>query len=90
MTDINILNYLNRNNIENYQPYLDTVKVLKNYCFANTKTLTSIVIPTNIEQIGNNCFSNCPNLKTITINKPTDSISGAPWGATNATVIWNG
>ena len=27
---------------------------------------------------------------TITINKPQDSVSGAPWGATNATVVWNG
>lgn len=27
---------------------------------------------------------------TLTIDKPEDSISGAPWGATNATIVWTG
>ena len=53
-------------------------------------TLTDVTIPSSVETIGNNVFTRCTNLTTITINKPQDSISGAPWGATNATVVWNG
>lgn len=78
-------------------------KKLKELRFPNTLTgslgdatctacssLESVYIPTNVTKIASNVFSGCSNLTTITINKPEDSISGAPWGATNATVVWNG
>ena len=29
-------------------------------------------------------------LTSITINKASGSISGSPWGATSATITWNG
>lgn len=35
-------------------------------------------------------FDNTPNLEKIYITMPENSISGAPWGATNAEVIWLG
>ena len=50
----------------------------------------AVTIPSSVETIGAGYFWNSPNLTTIYVNKPVDSISGAPWGATNATVIWNG
>ena len=59
-------------------------------CFYNCKSLPSITIPSSITSFGYNCFGGCDNLTTIIINKPQDSITGAPWGAPNATVIWNG
>lgn len=61
------------------------------YCFCNT-SLTTIAVPDSVTSIGNYAF--LPNhtnlLKFVFINKPANSISGAPWGATNATVIWKG
>lgn len=55
-------------------------------CYA----LKNIVLPSSVTTIANNAFRECVNLTTITIDKPQDSISGAPWGATNATVVWTG
>lgn len=56
--------------------------------FENTP-MTSISIPSTIKTIGLYAFS-YSNIKTITINRNADAISGAPWGATNATVNWTG
>ena len=63
---------------------------IQDYAFLNCSSLTSIEIPSSVNRIISSSFSGCSNLATITINKPQDSISGAPWGAPNATVIWNG
>lgn len=52
--------------------------------------LLSIVIPSSVTRIGTDAFTWCDNLTSIVINKPENSISGAPWGATNATVTWDG
>lgn len=51
--------------------------------------MTTINIPSTIKSIGKNVF-NGSKITTINIDKPADSISGAPWGATNATVNWTG
>lgn len=58
--------------------------------FEGCTSLTNITIPSNIIKIGDgsNVFVECTNLTQITINKAQDSISGAPWGAPNATVTW--
>lgn len=56
--------------------------------FENTP-MTSISIPSTIKTIGLYAFS-YSSIKTITINRKKDAISGSPWGATNATVNWIG
>lgn len=56
--------------------------------FENTP-MTSISIPSTIKTIGLYAFS-YSSIKTITINRSKNAISGAPWGATNATVNWTG
>lgn len=66
------------------------VKSIGHYAFANCTALTSIDIPSNVETIDSEAFSDSSNLTTITINKSEGSITGAPWGATNATVVWTG
>ena len=66
----------------------NSVKILGQNCFYNCG-LTSINIPNSVTSIGNDCFAQCDGLATIYIDKPTDSIVGAPWGAPNATIIWN-
>ena len=56
--------------------------------FDSCTSLTNITIPSSITSIDSTAFINCTNLTQITINKAQDSISGAPWGAPNATVTW--
>lgn len=51
--------------------------------------MTSISIPSTIQTIGLYALS-YSSIKTITVNRKTNAISGAPWGATNATVNWTG
>lgn len=56
--------------------------------FENTP-MTSISIPSTIKTIGLYAFS-YSSIKTIIVNRKKDAISGAPWGATGATVNWTG
>ena len=53
-------------------------------------SMPEIKLPSTITTIGDSAFSNCYELEAIYIDKPKDSISGAPWGASWAKVIWNG
>ena len=68
----------------------DGVTVIGSDAFTGCTSLTSISIPSTVTIIGNQTFTGCTSLTSITINKPEGSISGAPWGATNATVTWTG
>lgn len=68
----------------------DGVKYIESFTFRNCTSLESVILPNSISFIDPLAFSGCTNLRTITINKPQDSIWGAPWGATNATVVWTG
>lgn len=61
---------------------------LKSYTFSGCVGLESITIPSSVQVIDANVFAGCTNLKTITIKKSADSIENAPWGATNAEIIW--
>lgn len=63
---------------------------LGNYAFRNCTALTSVTLPYRTSSISGTAFSGCTNLTSITIHKSQDAISGAPWGATNATVVWDG
>lgn len=56
--------------------------------FEGCTNLTNITIPKNITSIGEDVFKDCTSLTNITINKEENSISGAPWGATSATITW--
>lgn len=67
----------------------DSVTSIGNGAFMGCKSLKSITIPSGVQILGTVMFKNS-GLETITINKPENSISGAPWGATNATVVWTG
>lgn len=50
--------------------------------------LTNVTIGSGIEEIEATAFGGTKDLTTITIKKSTDSIENAPWGATNAEIIW--
>lgn len=51
--------------------------------------MTTINIPSTIQSIGSNTFENT-KITTINIDRRAGSISGAPWGASGATVNWTG
>lgn len=57
--------------------------------FSDCHALSSITIPESVESISNNAFEYTKEGIVINVSKPKDSIPGAPWGAENATVIWN-
>lgn len=68
-----------------------TLKVIGEAAFI-MNNLNEIEIPSSVESIGSSCFSQNGQLERIIVNKPKDSITGAPWGATKGdrVVIWQG
>ena len=64
------------------------MKVISKQTFSGCTALAFISIPDNITDIDSTAFENCPNLGVIQIKKAENSIAGAPWGAENATVVW--
>lgn len=64
------------------------IETLGNALFQNCGNLTSVYIGNNVKTIGSSCFYGANSLATIRINQKENSISGAPWGATNATIEW--
>lgn len=58
--------------------------------FSGCRNLKTLSIGSAIQKIDSLAFYNCVNLASITINRAPNSVSGAPWGATNATVTWTG
>lgn len=65
------------------------VEIIEDLVFQGCKNLASITIPDSMTSIGKSVFDGCTSLTDIYINKPEGSISGSPWGATNATIHWN-
>ncbi|MCI6300301.1 MAG: leucine-rich repeat domain-containing protein [Megasphaera elsdenii] len=68
---------------------LPEVKEIEAYSFNYCPSLKSINIPSTIQSISINTF-NGAGITTINIDKPADSIPGAPWGAAGALVYWQG
>ena len=67
------------------------LSLLDNYVFYSCSSLEDITIPMNINIINSNVFQYCDKLKFIRIPDYTkDQISGGPWGASKASVIWKG
>ena len=67
-----------------------SLKSISNNAFRGCFNLPSVTIPSSVTSISSSAFYGCSNLATITVNKAEDSITGAPWGANNATVVWTG
>ena len=69
------------------------VKKLEELAFAECTELTEVTIPSTVQQIDSSniysSFYKCTGITKITVKKQQNSISGSPWGASNATVVWD-
>lgn len=63
------------------------IESIGNTVFQGCPNLETVYIGKSVKTIGSGAFYNT-NLTTIRINQTKDTISGAPWSATNATVEW--
>lgn len=57
--------------------------------FQNCTGLTSLTFKATPTKIDVTAFDYCSNLKTINVPWAEGAVSGAPWGATNATINYN-
>lgn len=66
----------------------DTVVTIAESAFFQCIGLKTVTIGTGVKELPADVFLGCENLTTINISNNLDAISGAPWGADNATVNW--
>ena len=62
------------------------IHTIKDYAFSNS-IITTLSIPYTIQEIGPRAFDSS-RISTLKIDKIKNTIPGAPWGASSATVIW--
>ena len=60
-----------------------------NYAFQRCSNLNKVSFPSSLTSIGDYTFYGCSYLKTINVPWAEGAVSGAPWGATNATINYN-
>ena len=61
----------------------------KEYAFQNCTSFTSITFKSTPTTIASSAFNGCTNLTDIKVPWAEGAVSGAPWGATNATITYN-
>ena len=52
----------------------DSVRVIEDWAFSDSKYLTTVVLPDSVEVIGEGAFNNCSKLKSITIPYSVDTL----------------
>lgn len=62
---------------------------IEQYAFRNCTSLTSITFKGTPTTIGSAAFNGCANLTDIKVPWSEGAVSGAPWGATKATITYN-
>lgn len=67
----------------------ETVEEIESGAFSNCENLTKIRIPKSVTSIESDAFSGCDYLEDIYVGFSSGAVSGAPWGATNATIHYN-
>lgn len=80
-------NFLDCSSLEEiYFP--DSVAHIKNYQFTKNSGVRYIHIGSGILDIANYAFQNTPYLQEIHLDTNEGTVSGVPWGAPNAEIIW--
>lgn len=67
----------------------ETVEKIESEAFYNCENLTKIRIPKSVKSIKSDAFSGCDYLEDIYVGFSSGAVSGAPWGATSATIHYN-
>ena len=67
----------------------DGVTTIGGNAFSNCTNLASVTIPDGVTTIGSYAFSNMPTDSHIYCGFSEGDVSGAPWGATNATIVYD-
>ena len=67
----------------------NSVTSINGMAFGSCSSLMSVTIPSSVTSIGDNAFWNCSSLTDIYCGFAEGAVSGAPWGATNATIHYN-
>ena len=67
----------------------DGVTSIGDYTFYGCTSLTSITFKGTPTTIDSTAFNGCTNLTDIKVPWAEGAVSGAPWGATNATITYN-
>lgn len=70
-------------------PYMPNLTQIGNRSFYDCRALTKYVVPPKVTSIHTGAFQNTSNLLDIYVAFAEGAISGAPWGATNATIHYN-
>lgn len=66
-----------------------SVETITGMAFSNCNNLKTITFKGKPTSLNANAFRSCPNVTDIYVPWAEDEVSGAPWGATNATVHYN-
>lgn len=56
--------------------------------FSSCTALTTVTFKGTPTSISNNAFNGCYNLRTINVPWASGAVANAPWGATNATIVY--
>ena len=59
------------------------------YAFSNCTGLETVKFTSTVSSIPNGVFSGCPRLSTIYVPWSQGQVANAPWGANNATIIYD-
>ena len=59
------------------------------FAFANCTGLETVRFTSTVSSIPNGVFSGCPKLSTIYVPWSQGQVANAPWGASNATIIYD-
>lgn len=59
------------------------------FAFANCTGLETVKFTSTVSAIPNGVFSGCPKLSTIYVSWSQGQVANAPWGASNATIVYD-
>ena len=62
---------------------------VRDYAFISCTSLAHVSFSEGLTSIGWSAFNGCTNLIDIKVPWAEGAVSGAPWGATNATITYN-
>lgn len=66
-----------------------SLRIINTYAFQNCESLTEVRFLGTATDLSTTAFEDCPNLADIYVPWSDGEVTGAPWGATSATIHYN-